>query len=63
MDVFELSDPRYMAQVIPELFPKERQPVLANWSEEDREMYCGEYTPERVCELSPCIASCPCLAA
>ncbi len=46
-DVFELGDPRYAAQVMPELYPKERQPVLANWSEEDREMYCGEYTPGR----------------
>jgi hypothetical protein len=47
MDVFELGDPRYAAQVMPELFPKERQPVLANWSEEDREMFCGEYTNAR----------------
>lgn len=44
MDVFDLGDPRYAAQVMPELFPKERQAVLKNWSTDDLEMFCGIYT-------------------
>jgi hypothetical protein len=31
----------YRAQVFPELFPHEKQMLIGNWSEEDREMYCG----------------------
>lgn len=35
----------YRAWVFPELFPDEKQPLIENWSQEDREMYCGgEYT-------------------
>lgn len=45
IDVFDLGDPRYIAQVLPELHPEQPQPRLANWPTEEREMYCGEYTP------------------
>jgi hypothetical protein len=31
----------YRAQVSPELFPHERAMRVENWSEEDREMFCG----------------------
>lgn len=31
----------YRATVFPELFPHERQMRVENWSEDDREMYCG----------------------
>jgi hypothetical protein len=31
----------YRAQIFPELFPNEKQMLIGNWSEEDREMYCG----------------------
>lgn len=43
LDVFDLGDPRYIAQVMPELHPEQPQPRLDNWSTEEREMYCGEY--------------------
>lgn len=33
----------YRAWAIPELFPKEPQPRLENWSDEDLEAYCGIY--------------------
>lgn len=39
--IFDLGDQRYIAQVVPESFPGEKQPVLKNWSDEDREMFCG----------------------
>ena len=32
----------YRAQIFPELFPHEKQMLTHNWSEQDREMYCGE---------------------
>jgi len=44
--VFDLGDPRYIAQVVPESFPGEKQPVLKNWPAEDLEMYCGIYGKE-----------------
>ena len=31
----------YRAQVFPELFPHEKPMLIHNWSEQDREMYCG----------------------
>ena len=31
----------YRAQLFPELFPNEKQMLVENWSDEDREMYCG----------------------
>jgi hypothetical protein len=31
----------YRAQLFPELFPNEKQMLIHNWSEQDREMYCG----------------------
>jgi hypothetical protein len=35
----------YRSFALPELFPEERPPRLANWSAEDREMWCGgEFT-------------------
>lgn len=33
----------YRAWVVPELFPKEQQPRLENWSDDDLEAYCGVY--------------------
>ncbi len=38
----EHSD-RYRAQVMPELYrqPRQFQPVLANWSAEDKAAFCG----------------------
>jgi hypothetical protein len=43
MNVFDLGDNRYTAQVVPDCYPHERQPALANWSYEELEMYCGIY--------------------
>lgn len=37
----------YQAWVMPELFPDERQPVLANWHPEDLAAYCGGQYAER----------------
>lgn len=31
----------YRAQAFPELFPHEKRMLIENWSEQDREMYCG----------------------
>lgn len=36
----------YRAQLVPELYPNQRQFQLGNWSAEELEMYCGIY--ERV---------------
>ena len=44
--IFDLGDQRYIAQVVPESFPGERQPVLKNWPAEDLEMFCGIYVRE-----------------
>ena len=33
----------YRSWVIPELYPHERQPQLQNWTDDDREAYCGIY--------------------
>lgn len=46
-DIFDLGDDRYTAQVVPDAYPAQPQPRVSNWSEEDREAFCGEYTPER----------------
>lgn len=46
-NIFDLGDNRYTAQVVPECYPHERQPALKNWSEEEREAYCGVYTSLR----------------
>lgn len=36
----------YRAQVFPELFPHEKPMLINNWTENDREMYCGvAHTP------------------
>lgn len=36
----------YQAQVFPDLFPNEKPMLIDNWSQEDREMYCGgDWTP------------------
>jgi len=39
----------YRAQVFPELFPHEKPMLIPNWSQDDREMYCGvtQITPRR----------------
>lgn len=47
VDITDLGDVRYTAQVMPELYRNQPQPRLENWSEEDLEMYCGIYTDER----------------
>lgn len=31
----------YRAEVFPELFPHQKRMLINNWSELDREMYCG----------------------
>lgn len=31
----------YREWALPGMFPKERQPVLSNWSDDDLAMYCG----------------------
>ncbi|WP_236746158.1 hypothetical protein [Mycobacteroides abscessus] len=31
----------YRAEVFPELFPHEKRMRIENWSQQDREMYCG----------------------
>ena len=33
----------YRSWLTPDLFPHERPACVWNWSEEDREMYCGIY--------------------
>ena len=36
----------YRREITPDLFPHEKPMLVENWSEEDREMYCGgEWTP------------------
>ncbi|AGK87526.1 sigma-K factor [Mycobacterium phage HINdeR] len=36
----------YQAEVFPDLFPNEKPMLIENWSQEDREMYCGgDWTP------------------
>jgi hypothetical protein len=45
IDVLDLGDPRYIAELAPEAFPNQRRAVVANWSVEEREAYCGIYTP------------------
>ena len=40
MTVFDL-DERYIALVVPDAYPKVRQPVLKNWSDEDLADFCG----------------------
>lgn len=31
----------YRAQVFPELYPHEKTMLVENWSQDDRDMYCG----------------------
>jgi hypothetical protein len=31
----------YRAQAFPELFPREQRMLIENWSQQDREMFCG----------------------
>lgn len=31
----------YRAQLVPDAFPHEKSMLVDNWSQEDREMYCG----------------------
>lgn len=31
----------YRAQVFPELYPHEKPMLTHNWSQQDRDMYCG----------------------
>jgi hypothetical protein len=31
----------YRAQVFPELFPHEKPMLIGNWSQQDRDMFCG----------------------
>ena len=33
----------YRAQLLPDLFPHEKPMLIHNWSQQDREMYCGVY--------------------
>ncbi|AUV62008.1 sigma-K factor [Mycobacterium phage SWU2] len=36
----------YQAEVFPDLYPNEKPMLIENWSQEDRELYCGgEWTP------------------
>jgi hypothetical protein len=32
----------YRAQIIPDLFPNQKEMLIHNWSAQDREMFCGE---------------------
>jgi hypothetical protein len=50
-NIFDLGDNRYTAQVVPECYPHERQPALKNWSEEEREAFCGGYSKQRRYDL------------
>jgi hypothetical protein len=56
-DVFDLDDygDRYRAQLLPELYPDERQPVLDNWPDEDREVFEPKRSKERT---NPCATGC-----
>lgn len=36
----------YRAWVHPDVFPRERQPVLQNWGEDELEEFCGVYSLE-----------------
>lgn len=31
----------YRGELFPELFPHQKRMLIHNWSEEDREMFCG----------------------
>ena len=33
----------YRAQLVPDLFPNQRPFRVENWTDEEREMYCGIY--------------------
>lgn len=39
--IFDLADDRYIAWLVPDLFPKHPQPRLQNWSEDDLARFCG----------------------
>lgn len=41
----------YRAQVVPDVFPDQPRMLIENWPEEEREIWCGIYTPERRAEL------------
>jgi len=44
-EVLDSAADMYRAWTIPELYPDQRQPVLANWSNDDLAAYCGgQYT-------------------
>lgn len=47
----------YRAQVTPELFPHEPRVRIENWSDEEREMFCGIYTDARRAELAGKVAA------
>ncbi|WP_457214052.1 hypothetical protein [Mycobacteroides abscessus] len=39
----------YRAEVFPELFPHEKRMRVENWSQQDREMFCGgQYAQDAV---------------
>lgn len=37
----------YRAQLVPDLFPNQKEFLVWNWTAEEREMYCGIYERER----------------
>jgi len=47
----------YRAAVIPDLYPDQKPWRLENWSEDERELDCGIYTPERRAELMAAAAA------
>lgn len=57
MNIFDASfngaamSEMYRSQVVEDVYPGQPRMRIENWSDEDREMYCGIYTPERRAEL------------
>lgn len=41
----------YRSYVFPDLWPGHKQARLENWPEDEREIWCGVYSPERRQEL------------
>ena len=31
----------YRAEIVPDLFPHQKPMLIGNWTDDDREMYCG----------------------
>lgn len=41
----------YRAAVMPDMYPEQKPWDMAAWPEDEREIYCGVYTPERRAQI------------